>query len=104
MVKLSLNKEQIKNTMKIKCNLCDRTVEVAENLTDNQLQILNFIVEYRKKHSKCPAIREIMSGLGYQSTSPVFMLIEALILKKYLAKQPYKKRNLIILKEISCAN
>ena len=103
MIKLSLNKEQIKNTMKIKCNLCDRTVEVAENLTDKQLKILKFIVEYRKKHSICPAIREIMGGLGYQSTSPVFMLIEALILKKYLAKQPYKKRNLVILKEVVCA-
>ena len=89
--------------MKIKCNLCSKTFDVAENLTDKQLQILNFIVEYRKKHSKCPAIREIMGGLGYKSTSPVFMLIEALILKKYLAKQPYKKRNLIILKDVVCA-
>ena len=89
--------------MKIKCNLCDRTVEVAENLTDKQLKILKFIVEYRKKHSKCPAIREIMSGLGYQSTSTVFMHIEALILKKYLAKQPYRKRNLVIVKDVVCA-
>ena len=89
--------------MKIKCNLCDRTVEVAENLTDKQLQILNFIVEYRKKHAKCPAIREIMGGLGYKSTSGIFTHIEALILKKYLAKQPYKKRNLIILKDVVCA-
>ena len=89
--------------MKIKCNLCDRTVEVAENLTDKQLQILNFIVEYRKKHAKCPAIREIMGGLGYQSTSTVFMHIEALILKKYLAKQPYRKRNLVIVKDVVCA-
>jgi len=89
--------------MKIKCNLCDRTVEVAENLTDKQLQILNFIVEYRKKHAKCPAIREIMTGLGYQSTSTVFMHIEALILKKYLAKQPYRKRNLVIVKDVVCA-
>ena len=103
MIKLSLNKEQIKNIMKIKCNLCSKTFDVAENLTDKQLKILKFIVEYRKKHSKCPAIREIMGGLGYKSTSPVFMLIEALILKKYLAKQPYKKRNLIILKDVVCA-
>ena len=86
--------------MKIKCNLCSKTIDVDENLTDKQLQILNFIVEYRKKHSKCPAIREIMDGLGYKSTSCIFTHIEALILKKYLAKQPYKKRNLIILKEV----
>ena len=89
--------------MKIKCNLCSKTFDVAENLTDKQLQILKFIVEYRQKHAKCPAIREIMTGLGYQSTSTVFMHIEALILKKYLAKQPYKKRNLIILKDVVCA-
>ena len=89
--------------MKIKCNLCDRTVEVAENLTDKQLHILNFIEEYRKKHAQCPAIREIMGGLGYKSTSGIFTHIEALILKKYLAKQPYKKRNLIILKDVVCA-
>lgn len=76
---------------------------MAENLTDKQLQILNFIVEYRKKHAKCPAIREIMTGLGYQSTSTVFMHIEALILKKYLAKQPYRKRNLVIVKDVVCA-
>ena len=86
--------------MKIKCNLCSKTIDVDENLTDKQLQILNFIVEYRKKHSKCPAIREIMDGLGYKSTSGIFTHIEAFILKKYLAKQPYKKRNLIILKEV----
>ena len=86
--------------MKIKCNLCSKTIDVDENLTDKQLQILNFIVEYRKKHSKCPAIREIMDGLGYKSTSGIFTHIEALIFKKYLAKQPYKKRNLIILKEV----
>ena len=87
--------------MKIKCNLCSKTIDVDENLTDKQLQILNFIVEYRKKHSKCPAIREIMDGLGYKSTCGIFTHIEALILKKYLAKQPYKKRNLIILKEVT---
>ena len=86
--------------MKIKCNLCDKTIDVDENLTDKQLTILNFVVEYRKKHAKCPAIREIMDGLGYKSTSGIFTHIEALILKKYLAKQPYKKRNLIILKEV----
>ena len=86
--------------MKIKCNLCSKTIDVDENLTDKQLQILNFIVEYRKKHSKCPAIREIMDGLGYKSTSGIFTHIEALILKKYLARQPYKIRNLIILKEV----
>ena len=89
--------------MKIKCNLCSKTFDVAENLTDKQLQILNFVVEYRQKHAKCPTVREIMSGVGYKSTSPVFMLIEALILKKYLAKQPYKKRNLVILKDVVCA-
>ena len=86
--------------MKIKCNLCDKTIDVDENLTDKQLTKLNFVVEYRKKHAKCPAIREIMDGLGYKSTSGIFTHIEALILKKYLAKQPYKKRNLIILKEV----
>jgi len=86
--------------MKIKCNLCSKTFDVAENLTDKQLKILKFIGEYRQKHAKCPAIREIMDGLGYKSTCGVFTHIEALILKKYLAKQPYKKRNLIILKEV----
>ena len=85
--------------MKIKCNLCSKTFDVAENLTDKQLKVLKFIREYKDKHAKCPTIREIMDGLGYKTPSIVFMHIEALILKKYLAKQPYKKRNLVILKE-----
>ena len=48
--------------MKIKCNLCNKTMDVAENLTDKQLKVLQFIREYRDKHAKCPAVRDIMTG------------------------------------------
>ena len=75
-------------------------MDVAENLTDKQLTILNFVVEYRKKHAKCPAIREIMDGLGYKSTSGIFTHIEALQHKQYIVKKPYTKRNLVIVKEV----
>ena len=86
--------------MKIKCNLCNKTMDVAENLTDKQLTILNFVVEYRKKHAKCPTIREIMDGLGYKTPSIVFMHLEALQHKQYIVKKPYTKRNLVIVKEV----
>ena len=86
--------------MKIKCNLCNKTFDVAENLTDKQLTILNFVVEYRKKHAKCPTIREIMDGLGYKTPSIVFMHLEALQHKQYIVKKPYTKRNLVIVKEV----
>jgi len=89
--------------MKIKCNLCNKTMDVAENLTDKQLKVLQFIREYRDKHAKCPAVRDIMTGLGYKTPSIVFFHLEALQHKQYIVKKPYSHRNLVIVKDVVCA-
>ena len=63
--------------MLIKCNLC-------------------------KKNNKSPSYREIQTGLGYKTSSAGDVIVDALVQKQYLAKANYKKRSLIILKEVPC--
>ena len=100
-MKMSLNKRDIL-IMKIKCKICDKTVEVSENLTKQQTKILKFILQYYKEHKTTPTYRGIAEGLGYKSTSNIYYFIERLIDKQYISKRPYKARSLVILKEFPC--
>jgi len=89
--------------MQIKCNLCKKTVNLSENLTIPQLKTQQFIQKYFKTYDKCPSFREIQEGLKYKTTSAGYVIVDALVQKQYLAKANYKKRSLIILKEVPCA-
>jgi len=88
--------------MIIKCNLCKKTMELAENLTIPQLKTQQFIQKYYQKNNKSPSYRDIQTGLGYKTSSAGYVLVDALVQKQYLAKANYKKRSLIILKEVPC--
>ncbi|MDP7620922.1 MAG: hypothetical protein QGH27_03070 [SAR324 cluster bacterium] len=88
--------------MLIRCNLCDKTREVPDNLTKKQMRVLNFITEFKKKNRIIPSVREIVRGLDYKSTSIVAFHLDALIAKQYLARKPYHSRSLVILKDL-CA-
>ena len=88
--------------MQIKCNLCKKTVNLSENLTIPQLKTQQFIQKYYQQHDKSPSYRDIQTGLGYKTTSAGYVLVDALVQKQYLAKGNYKKRSLIILKEVPC--
>ena len=72
--------------MLIKCNLCKKNMELSENLTIPQLKTQQYI----------------QKGLGYETTSAGYVIVDALVQKQYLAKANYKKRSLIVLKEVPC--
>tara|TARA_R100000781_G_scaffold22955_1_gene16963 strand:+ start:1061 stop:1336 length:276 start_codon:yes stop_codon:yes gene_type:complete len=86
----------------IKCKLCDKTVKLDENLTIPQLKTQQFIQKYYQKNNKSPSYRDIQTGLGYKTSSAGYVLVDALVQKQYLAKGNYKKRSIIILKEVPC--
>jgi|TARA_R110000824_G_scaffold91039_1_gene221926 hypothetical protein len=86
----------------IKCKLCDKTVKLDENLTIPQLKTQQFIQKYYQKNNKSPSYRDIQKGLGYETTSAGYVIVDALVQKQYLAKANYKKRSLIVLKEVPC--
>ncbi len=88
--------------MIIKCNLCQKSVELDENLTKTQLKTLQFIQKYFKLHGKCPSFREIQKGLNYKTPSAGYEIVMALVDKQFLAKTKFKKRSLIITKEVPC--
>jgi len=35
--------------MLIKCQMCDKTVEISENLSDSQKKVLKFIINFMKE-------------------------------------------------------
>jgi len=88
--------------MIIKCNLCQKSVDLDENLTKTQLKTLQFIQKYFKLHGKCPSFREIQKGLNYKTPSAGYEIVMALVDKQFLAKTKFKKRSLIITKEVPC--
>lgn len=88
--------------MQIKCKLCDKTVKLDENLTIPQLKTQQFIQQYCQQNNKSPSYRDIQKGLGYETTSAGYVIVDALVQKQYLAKANYKKRSLIVLKEVPC--
>tara|TARA_R110002074_G_scaffold283326_1_gene454923 strand:- start:782 stop:1051 length:270 start_codon:yes stop_codon:yes gene_type:complete len=88
--------------MKITCNICNKTVDLTQNLTSKQLKVLQFVKKYHKKNQIMPSIRDIVSGLNYKSNSIVVFHLEQLVDKQYLSRVPYKNRSLIILKDVPC--
>jgi uncharacterized protein (DUF302 family) len=78
-------------------------MELAENLTIPRFKTQQFIQKYYQNNNKSPSYRDIQKGLGYETTSAGYVIVDALVQKQYLAKANYKKRSLIILKEVPCA-
>ena len=88
--------------MLIKCKLCNKEVELDENLTKPQLKALKFIQNYQNEHKKAPSYRDIQVGLNYKTPSQPYVLVDSLVAKQYLSKSFYKKRSIIILKQVPC--
>jgi|TARA_R100001163_G_C5011366_1_gene157157 SOS-response transcriptional repressor LexA len=88
--------------MKIKCNICEKTVEFSHSLSKKQQNVLRFIKEYEAKHNESPSYRNISEGLGYATPSAVFIIVERLVDKQFIEKRPYSARSLVLLKELPC--
>nr|BAR32761.1 hypothetical protein [uncultured Mediterranean phage uvMED] len=88
--------------MEITCNICKKTMQIDENLTDGELKVYKFLVNFRKKHNKSPSFREISKGIGLKSISVIDRYLYILKEKQYIAKKPYEKRSIVILKDYPC--
>ncbi len=87
--------------MKVICKMCDKTIEIDENLSAKELQILKFIKNYAEKYDKPPSFREISTKYKI-SLSAIDRYIYQLKEKQYITKKPYKSRSIVILKDIPC--
>jgi SOS-response transcriptional repressor LexA len=67
------------------------------DLTDRQIEILNFIHEYQTEHGFVPAMREIGEAVGIRSTSAVSYQINRLVLLGYISKVDEVSRGMILL-------
>lgn len=68
-----------------------------QRITERQLDILNFIEEYRQQNGYSPSIREIGAGTGIASTSAVNYQINRLVEGGYLARTSEVSRSFILL-------
>jgi len=88
--------------MIIKCSICNEDKEIKESLTFKEIKVLQFIINYIKKNNISPSIRDIAKGLNLKSVSNIDRYVYRLQDKNYIAKTPYIKRSIVILKEIIC--
>ena len=65
-------------------------------LTKRQKEILDFVVEYIKKHGYSPFYEEIGQEFGLSALSTVHEHITELLDKGYLAKDERKERGLYL--------
>ena len=68
-----------------------------QRITERQLDILNFIEEYRQQNGYSPSIREIGAGTGIASTSAVNYQINRLVEGGYLVRTSEVSRSFILL-------
>lgn len=68
-----------------------------EDLSQNQIKILNFIKSQIQKQGYPPSVREICKGVNLKSTSTVHRHLERLETKGYIRKDPTKPRAIEVL-------
>jgi len=88
--------------MIIKCSICNEDKEIKESLTFKEIKVLQFIINYIKKNNISPSVRDIAKGLNLKSVSNIDRYVYRLQDKNYIAKTPYIKRSIVVLKEIIC--
>jgi SOS-response transcriptional repressor LexA len=66
-------------------------------LTERQIDILNFLDEYRQQNGYSPSIREIGVGAGSASTSAVNYQINRLVADGYLMRTSEVSRSFLLL-------
>jgi|TARA_B100000212_G_C27339931_1_gene518705 SOS-response transcriptional repressor LexA len=70
-------------------------------LTPRQLQMFNFLKEYKKQNQYMPTHREIQKYMNMKSISQVNNMLGYLDWKKYIKKHTNMNRGIEILKEIA---
>ncbi len=67
-------------------------------LTDRQLRVLVFLVEYRTCFGYPPTVREITKRFRWASTNAASDYLRALEIKGYIKRRPFASRAIQILK------
>jgi len=88
--------------MKIKCSICQKTVEYSQKLSKAQLKVLQFIQDYQSNNIQSPSYRDMAVGLGYATPSALFNIIDILIDKEFIKKRKFSARSIVILKALPC--
>lgn len=88
--------------MDVFCNLCNKTKQIDEYLTDIELKILQYIKKYTQENNKAPTFRNISKELKISLTY-VDTILYQLTKKEFITKKPYTARAIYILKDVPCA-
>lgn len=92
---ISKTKYTIETNKQTKKSDIHKTNNTEIKLSDRQINIYNFIVEYIKNNNYSPSIREISKAIGLSSTSSAKYQIDKLIKLGYLLQKNNKSRTLI---------
>jgi repressor LexA len=65
---------------------------MASDLTPRQQSVLDYIVEFERKHYMAPTVREICAHLGLRSPAGIHRILNVLKDEGYLLAAPGKKR------------
>ena len=74
---------------------------MKEKLTAREIDVLNYIVEYKKTNGCSPTIIEIAEGINTKSLSHIRSMLVSLEEKGYLKFKENKHRTIKVLKFIS---
>jgi SOS-response transcriptional repressors (RecA-mediated autopeptidases) len=72
---------------------------MKQRLTSKQASALDCIQTFIQQNGYSPSIRELAEALGYNSSSTVHALLDKLIEKGYISKEPTGPRTIRVLKE-----
>lgn len=81
----------------------ERSDRQATFLTETQKAILDFVVDYQKRHGIAPTHREIRDQFGYSSYGTVYKHLKLLQQKGYLHREWNQKRGLELLRTVPFA-
>jgi repressor LexA len=80
----------------ITCPCCGHALQ-ADGLTPTQAKALEFIKGFIAERGYSPSFREIMVGLGYESTCSVHRVLQMLVERGHIAYQRARRRSLVVL-------
>lgn len=71
-----------------------------QNLTDAQIELLEWIKNYIKEFQYSPSIRQMMNGMGLKSPAPIQSRLKHLQMKGFISWQEGKARTLQLIDDV----
>ena len=67
-------------------------MRMGDELTARQRSVLQFVIDYHRRHRVAPSVREIGRGVGLRSPAGVHRILDILKARGYLDSEPDKQR------------